>query len=132
MKIAVTRDALDGLRAEAQKAAPDECCGLLLGHQGVIDRVLPAVNVADDPRARFEIDPGTLIAALRAARGGGPAVIGYYHSHPQGAPEPSPCDAEQAARDGKVWAIVGGDGAVRLWEDGHAGFMALSYGVIER
>ena len=132
MMIAVTRDVLDGLRAEAQKAAPNECCGLLLGQRGAIHRTVPAANVADDPRTRFEIDPRTLINALRAARAGGPGVIGYYHSHPQGAPEPSPCDARQAARDGKVWAIVGRDGAVRFWRDGHAGFMALSYGVIEQ
>ena len=34
----------------------------------------------------LEIDPAKLIAALRAERGGGPAVVGCYHSHPRGGP----------------------------------------------
>ena len=115
------------LRTQAEKAAPQECCGLLLGQGERIDAMLPAANVAADPLTQFEIDPRVLIDAWRAARAGGPGIVGYYHSHPGGAPEPSPCDREQAAGDGKVWAIVGAGGAVRFWRDGKTGFTALSY-----
>ncbi len=91
----------------AATAAPDvEVCGLLLGTPGRVERVVTCRNVAADPRRRFEIDPAALIAAHRAARGGAPAVIGHYHSHPTGIAAPSPRDAADAAPDGGVWIIV--------------------------
>lgn len=91
-----------------------EVCGLLLGRDGRIVEARPAANVADDPARAFEIDPAALFAALRAARAGGPALIGYYHSHPSGAAAPSARDLAMAAEDGKLWLIVAGD-AVTAW-----------------
>ena len=133
MTIAVTRDVIALLRQEAESAAPNECCGLLLGAAGRIDRAIPAANVAADPHRRFEIDPRALIDAHRAARmGEGAQVVGYYHSHPAGVPEPSPCDRAEAAGDGAIWAIVGRDGEVRLWRDDSQGFRALSHVLAER
>jgi desampylase len=97
-----------------------EICGLLLGRGTRIEHLLPCRNVADDPRARFEIDPAALIAAHRAARGGGPPVIGHYHSHPSGHARPSPRDAADAVPDGSIWIIVAG-GSVRAWRAVPAG-----------
>lgn len=91
-----------------------EVCGLLLGGEGRITDIRPAANVALDPARHFELDPATLIAAYRAARSGGPAIIGHYHSHPSGHAAPSATDAAAAAPDGSLWLIVG-TGAARLW-----------------
>ena len=113
------------LLAEAARAHPRECCGLLLGQGGRIERAQPAANVHPDPQRHFEIDPAALIAAHRAARAGGAEVLGYYHSHPTGDPAPSATDRASAARDGRVWAICA-SGAVRWWRDGANGFEALS------
>ena len=66
---------------------------------------------------------------LRAARAGGPRLVGYYHSHPTGAPEPSATDRAQAAHDGRVWAIAA-EGEVRFWRDDETGFVPLSYTAI--
>ena len=68
----------------------------------------------------IEIDPAALIAAHRAARSGGAAVIGHYHSHPTGLAEPSPRDAADAAPDGSIWLIAGG-GQVTAWRAVAAG-----------
>jgi len=118
------------MRAEAGEAAPEECCGLLLG-RGVIEEARPAANVALERCRRFEIDPQALVDAHRAARAGGPEVIGYYHSHPTGPLAPSATDRAMAAGDGKVWAIVG-EGGVTFWRDGETGFAALPYVVEDR
>ncbi len=126
----VTRGVLETMRAEARAAHPRECCGVLLGEGARIARAVACTNVAADPLRRFEIDPAALIAAHRAARGGGEQVLGYYHSHPHGAAEPSATDRAGAARDGRVWAIVAGE-AVALWLDGPGGFEALSYTAID-
>lgn len=100
--------------AEA-RATPDvEVCGLLLGRGGAVETIRPCRNVAFDPARRFEIDPAALIAAYRAARDGGPAILGCYHSHPSGIATPSAQDAADAAPNGWLWVIVAGDD-VRVW-----------------
>lgn len=91
---------------DAATAKPDaEICGLLLGQGSSVEAVLPCANIAASPGDSFEIDPAALIAAHRAARNGGPAVIGHYHSHPRGPAEPSARDAA-AAEPGSYWIII--------------------------
>lgn len=124
MEIVLTREIVRALVQEAARAHPFEACGLLLGRGGMIARIAPCANVAPDPARHFEIDPAALVAAHRAARQGGDAVIGCYHSHPTGIARPSATDAAMAAHDGMVWAIVAGD-AIGWWMDGKDGFEAL-------
>ena len=123
MVLEVTSGAIVTLLAEAAGAHPHECCGLLVG-DGRIERAVPAANVHPDPARHFEIDPAALIAAHRSARDGGPQVLGYYHSHPNGLAQPSATDRASASGDGRVWAIVAADG-VTFWRDGEHGFEAL-------
>jgi proteasome lid subunit RPN8/RPN11 len=120
---------LRAIRSHAARSAPEECCGLLLGTGRAVEHAHPAANVAADPRRRFEIDPQALVDAQRAARAGGPQVIGYYHSHPAGPAEPSATDRAQAGHDGAVWAIAA-PGGVAFWRDGEAGFVPLPYAVV--
>lgn len=101
------------LLAAAARRPDEEICGLLLGQGADIRLALPAANVSARPADSFEIDPAVLIAALRAERGGGPAVVGCYHSHPRGAAVPSPRDLE-AAEPGRLWLILA-HGEARLW-----------------
>lgn len=83
----------------------EEVCGLLLGEAEVIMVAQPAANVATDAARSFELDPATLLSAHKAARAGGPAVLGHYHSHPSGLAAPSVTDAA-AAYPGAFWLIV--------------------------
>lgn len=108
MSVSISSVVLDAIHAEARAAHPRECCGLLLGASGRddVDALLPAANVAANPLTAFEIDPAILLAAHRAARAGGAAVLGCYHSHPQGSAEPSPTDAANAEPGGALWLIV--------------------------
>ena len=84
MVVELTSGVTATLLEEAARAQPHECCGLLLGQGARVNQVVPAANVHPMPRDHFEIDPQALIAAHRAARSGGPQVLGYYHSHPNG------------------------------------------------
>lgn len=115
----------DLLFAEAAAAHPWECCGILTGDDDLITRALPARNVHPDPARQFEIDPRALIDAFKAERAGGLAVLGYYHSHPDGAARPSATDRRQAAGDGRIWAIVAGD-EITFWRDDPDRFSPLS------
>ncbi len=114
MNVGISRAVLEQILAAAAATPREEVCGLLLGQPGRIDAVCPAANIAADRARRFELDPAVLIAAHKAARGGGPAVIGHYHSHPGGQAMPSAHDAE-LARDGQLWLIVA-KGEARLFE----------------
>jgi len=122
MEISVTSGVLATLVEEAARAAPQECCGLLLGAEGLIDQARPAANVASEPHIRFEIDPLALLAAHKAARAGGAQVMGYYHSHPTGHPVPSATDCEHSTGDSRIWAIVAGT-EVAFWRDSGNGFV---------
>ena len=130
MELAVTSQALAAMRVAAAAAYPREACGLLLGAGGRITEAQPTANLHPSPETHFEIDPQALIGAHRAARAGGPELIGYFHSHPHGPPAPSATDRACAARDGKVWAIIAGDD-VRFWIDGEQGFAALPLCLID-
>jgi proteasome lid subunit RPN8/RPN11 len=63
---------------------PREACGVLLGRieagVAVIGRVWPAANVHRFPLRAFEVDPGAIVAAARAATES-LGVIGFFHSH---------------------------------------------------
>jgi proteasome lid subunit RPN8/RPN11 len=86
----------------------------LLGTAERIRAIRPAANVAAEPGRAFELDPAVLIAAHRAARAGGEAILGHYHSHPGGDPQPSACDAAAVGAAGELWLVVAGREA-RLW-----------------
>ena len=122
---------LDAVRAEAERAYPLECCGLLVGGPGRIDAIRPAANIAADPARRFEVDPAALIAAYKAQRAGGPLLLGCYHSHPGGDPEPSAEDARQAEGGGQFWLVTARDGAATLWRAMGAGALHDRFDPVE-
>ena len=90
----------------AREAAPEECCGLLLGHGDEIVDTFRARNIADGPGTRFLIDPADHFAGRRAARERGLDVVGFYHSHPASPPEPSERDLAELGYAGCLYAIV--------------------------
>lgn len=105
MKIGISRAAFDQILAHAAENAAEEVCGLLLGSPDTIEMALPAPNVAVDRKRMFELDPVILLHTHRAARAGGPTVLGHYHSHPEGTAKPSLHDAA-FAKTGQLWLIV--------------------------
>ena len=114
MAICISRALLDAIIADAQSDPARERCGLLTGDVDAITGFLPAANVHRDPARCFELDPVVLLASHRAARSGGAAPIGHYHSHPNGPARPSPADAAAADEEGRLWLIIG-SGEARAW-----------------
>lgn len=119
MKFLITSGVKEQLLVAAASAAPEECCGLLLGSDDRIESAVPAANVAADKTRSFEIDPAVLLRTHREARGAGMKVVGHYHSHPNGVAEPSKRDAARAVEDGQLWVIVAG-GTLSGWRAGAA------------
>ena len=100
--------------AEARAAFPRECCGLIEGRREsdvVFATMLhPTANLSPDADG-FEIDPAAHLRLMRELRGSGREIVGCYHSHPNGRPEPSDRDRARYAAEGFVWLIAALAGA---------------------
>jgi desampylase len=106
MKLNISRDLQNELRRFANEAECYECCGLMIGSQNTVARLILAPNVAADTSRSFEIDPAYLIAAHKKQRAGAGHIIGYFHFHPNGVTGPSERDAQLATPDGMIWVII--------------------------
>ena len=103
--ITIAGAALDAIAAAARRAAPAECCGLLLGAGDAVTEAVEARNISASLN-RFIIDPADHIAIRRDARQRHLDVAGFYHSHPHSAPHPSETDRAEAAYPGHLYLIV--------------------------
>lgn len=130
MIVELTSGVLATLHEDARRAAPEECCGLLLGRGQRIDEVRAAANLAENRHVHFEIDPVVLLAAHKEARAGGPEVMGYYHSHPTRICVPSATDRQHSTGDSRIWAIIA-ESEVAFWRDNANGFEALPFRIVE-
>lgn len=131
MGLEISRCVSEAVHAEAAASLQLEVCGLLFGTPDLVTAYASCRNVAANPAVAFEIDPAALIAAYRAARNGGPAIVGCYHSHPLGPPTPSVRDAAAAEPNGWLWLIIGSGSALcwRAVADGahHGRFDAVPF-----
>jgi len=115
---AISAEAVAGIEQHARAAAPEECCGLLLGTPGGVTAAVRARNIAHSPRTRYEIAPEDHFEALRRARSLGVDVVGAYHSHPHSPPIPSATDRSEAF-EAFLFLIVGlaaRQAEIRAWQ----------------
>ena len=103
--VIVRASVLGDIIAHARRAAPDECCGLLIGTSGRIELAHAARNLRRSP-TRYLVDPADHFAAMRFGRKAGLTVVGTYHSHPASAALPSPRDEREATDPDFLHLIV--------------------------
>ena len=96
---------IDPIIAHAREAAPDECCGVLLGAGQEVVEAVRTQNIADRP-TQFEINPRDHFDARRAGRARGLDVVGFYHSHPHSPAAPSETDLANATYPDHLHLIV--------------------------
>ncbi|WP_089383348.1 desampylase [Halorubrum vacuolatum] len=113
--ITFERAAYDAVVTHATDGAPAEVCGVLAGTFDTEDSIVEAAhrteNVAEHPRTRYAIDPTELFSTIERVEAEGLSVVGFYHSHPAGGPNPSGTDVERATWDGYSYVICALDGA---------------------
>jgi len=111
----------DAIRAHGVETYPNECCGALIGRDGVVASTYALSNTTEEgPRRRFLVRPDDYRQAEKRARELGADLLGFYHSHPDHPAQPSQYDldhawptfayvivavAEGAARDMTVWYL---------------------------
>ena len=84
---------------------PEEGCGLLAGHNGVVRRVLPVENELHS-ETRFAMAGGPMVAALLGILKAGWQLSAIYHSHPAGPAQLSPTDLAQLSYPDTIQLVV--------------------------
>ena len=107
----VASELIETMLQAARAAAPEECCGLIVGTRDPSPRALrlvPARNTHPEPRRFFEIDPQAQFDTLRHIRESknGEVLLGHYHSHPAGPARPSPRDLAAANDAELAWLVI--------------------------
>jgi proteasome lid subunit RPN8/RPN11 len=85
------------IRAHGAETYPNECCGALIGRDGVVTETLALPNTTEEgPRRRFMVRPTDYRAAEGRASQLGAELLGFYHSHPDHPAQPSQYDLDHA------------------------------------
>ena len=102
----IDRALLDEIVAHALRDAPNECCGVVVGRDGIATAARALENLAASP-FRFDIDGRELIAFAFADEDDD-QLTAIYHSHTRSPAYPSQTDVNFAAGwPGVEWLIVG-------------------------
>jgi proteasome lid subunit RPN8/RPN11 len=113
----------DAVRSHAEEAYPRECCGFLLGMgkggAKEVRRVLRARNERmEAAEGGYRISPEAYLDADREAGRSKLDIIGFYHSHPDAGPTPSPIDRDRALPwcSYVIVSVAGGEAReIRSW-----------------
>jgi proteasome lid subunit RPN8/RPN11 len=85
------------IRNHGVETYPNECCGALIGRDGVVTHVVPLANVTDEgPRRRFRVSKDDYVFVETRATELGADLLGFYHSHPDHPAKPSQYDLDHA------------------------------------
>ena len=137
----INHTALHKVKLHAMQTYPEECCGMMLGHETAatlqVCEVLELRNTKDEDRARrYLITPEDYKHAEEHATKEGLQVLGLYHSHPDHPAQPSQFDLDHAL---PWWSYVivsvenGLPAAVRSWllRDDHSAFDEETLAVLD-
>ncbi|MGA9031333.1 MAG: M67 family metallopeptidase [Sulfuricaulis sp.] len=104
--VRLPRSIVNQLLQLAQKSPEEEICGLISRDQRGFKKCYPVVNVADDKKHFFALDPKGQIEAIRSMREQGEELGAIFHSHPDSPPLPSLADIEQHEYPGVLYLII--------------------------
>ena len=91
----IPRAIYEELLVHAREDAPNECCGLIGGKDGVAKTVYRARNAEASP-LRYTIHPQDQIRIMMEIEKRGEGLAAIYHSHTKTAAEPSQTDINLA------------------------------------
>jgi proteasome lid subunit RPN8/RPN11 len=87
----------EAIRRHGVETYPNECCGALIGSDGVVRHVAPLPNTTEEgARRRFLIRPTDYTFVEREATRLNQELLGFYHSHPDHPAKPSQYDLDHA------------------------------------
>ena len=114
-RLTITSGVDAAIRIHGQETYPHECCGALVGRDGVVTDIVALPNTTEEgPRRRFMVRPSDYQLAERRAIELGGDLLGFYHSHPDHPARPSQYDLDHAwPTFAYIIVAVAGDGLPR-------------------
>lgn len=94
----ITRDHVQEIVEYVNAHTPLEACGLLVGKNDRVEKVLLVKNQAQSP-VRFVMDPYEQLNAFEWIESSELELLGIFHSHPTGPETASPTDIAEASYD---------------------------------
>jgi [CysO sulfur-carrier protein]-S-L-cysteine hydrolase len=101
----IKKDVIEYILAHAEKDAPIETCGYLMGSSDLIERAIAITN-AEGREDHFTFDPKEQFEAYKTARELGAEILGAYHSHPAAPARPSAEDVRLAFDPAILYVIA--------------------------
>jgi proteasome lid subunit RPN8/RPN11 len=92
--------------AHARAESPREVCGIIVGQADRVIEIIPIPNIAADPQHTYRMEDHRLVETLSRLPAHRLDLLGFYHSHPQSDPIPSPTDIKQATYPDTPYLIV--------------------------
>ncbi|MCH8908401.1 MAG: M67 family metallopeptidase [Candidatus Heimdallarchaeota archaeon] len=101
MRIQIPKSEIRKIKAHAEEAFPEECCGILIGryedNQANVSEARRMRNTNGGSKLnRYNIDPMELVRLEDELDDLGLLMLGIYHSHPDHPSRPSKYDLERA------------------------------------
>ncbi|MBI2189087.1 MAG: M67 family metallopeptidase [Acidobacteria bacterium] len=97
MALVLPAGVAEAIRRHGAETYPNECCGALIGRDGVVSAAHALPNTTEEgPRRRFRVRPQDYRDAERRAAEQGAELLGFYHSHPDHPARPSQYDLDHA------------------------------------
>ena len=101
----IPQSIIEEMVSQAEKDAPDESCGYLLGTDDEVTENYWMENIDHSPE-HFSFAPKDQFAALRYARAKGLKILANWHSHPATPSRPSQEDLRLANDPNIRYAIL--------------------------
>jgi proteasome lid subunit RPN8/RPN11 len=97
MSLSLQAGTAEAIRQHGIETYPNECCGALIGRDGVVTATYALPNTTEEgPRRRFLVRPSDYRTAEARAAELDAELLGFYHSHPDHPARPSQYDLEHA------------------------------------
>lgn len=103
--VIVREEHISRMVEHARSEAPLEACGIVAGKEGVVQRVYPTVNIAENS-LRYRVAPQQQLDIFMEIEERGWEILGIYHSHPKGPAYPSATDVKLAFYPDCVYFII--------------------------
>lgn len=96
---------IDDMLSHALLESPNECCGILAGSDGRIEKLYRCTNAEKSPY-RYNLEPKELLQIWREVEEKRWQFLGLYHSHTFSEAYPSPTDIRLAFWSDSLYFIV--------------------------
>lgn len=103
--VQINQGFVDDMVAHSREAMPDECCGILSGAGGKVEKRYRMTNVEASP-FRFSMDPLEIMKVDEEAGDMGWELMVIYHSHTHSEAYPSDTDVRIAGGTAALWPDV--------------------------